>query len=88
MEEYYVHIKRNSRPINESSICIGKSCFLTFSDLAIGSGIENKIDGSRATALIIPNEEINEILNQAQKIVQALKDSNNLLKGITKTIKN
>ena len=84
MEEYYVHIKRNSRPINESSICIGKSCFLTFSDLAIDSGIENKIDGSRATTLIIPNEEINEIL----KIFQALKDSNNLLKGITKTIKN
>ena len=84
MEEYYVHIKRNSRPINESSICIGKSCFLTFSDLPIGSGIENKIDGSRATTLIIPNEEINEIL----KIFQALKDSNNLLKGITKTIKN
>lgn len=82
MEEYYVHIKRNSRPINESSICIGKYCFLT-SDLAIDSGIENKIDGSRATTLIIPNEEINEILN----IVQALKDSNNL-KGITKTIKN
>ena len=84
MEEYYVHIKRNSRAINESSICIGKYCFLISSDLAIDSGIENKIDGSRATTLIIPNEEINEIL----KIFQALKDSNNLLKGITKTIKN
>ena len=34
--------------------------------------------------MIIPNEEINDII----KIVQALEDSNMLLKGVTKTIKN
>ena len=34
--------------------------------------------------MIIPNEEINYII----KIVQALQDSNMLLKGVTKTIKN
>ena len=34
--------------------------------------------------LIISNEEMNDIM----KIVQALKDSNILLKGIIKTIKN
>ena len=34
--------------------------------------------------LIISNEEMNDII----KIVQALKDSKVLLKGITKTIKN
>ena len=36
------------------------------------------------TTLIISNEEMNNIM----KIVQALKDSNILLKGLTKTIKN
>ena len=34
--------------------------------------------------LIISNEEMNDIM----KIVQALEDSNILLKGVTKTIKN
>ena len=34
--------------------------------------------------IIISNEEMNDIM----KIVQALKDSNILLKGVTKTIKN
>ena len=37
--------------------------------------------GSGATTLIISNEEINDIT----KIVQALEDSNILLKGVTKT---
>ena len=39
--------------------------------------------GSRTTTLIISNEETNII-----KIVQALEDSNILLKGVTKTIEN
>ena len=43
-----------------------------------------KIHGSGTTTLIISNEEMNDIM----KIVQALEDSNILLKGITKTIKN
>ena len=43
-----------------------------------------KIPGSGTTTLIISNEEMNEIM----KIVQALKDSNILLKGVTETIKN
>ena len=34
--------------------------------------------------LIISNEEMNDIM----KIIQALEDSNTLLKGVTKTIKN
>ena len=46
--------------------------------------ILKKIHGCGATTLIISNKEINDI----RKIVQALKDSNILLKGITKTIKN
>ena len=43
-----------------------------------------KILGSGTTTLIISNEEMNDIM----KIVQALKDSNILLKGVTKTIEN
>ena len=40
--------------------------------------------GSGTTTLIISNEEMNDIM----KIVQALEDSNILLKRVTKTIKN
>ena len=46
--------------------------------------IQKKILGSGTTTLIISNEEMNEIL----KIIQTLEDSNILLKGVTKTIKN
>ena len=45
---------------------------------------KKKILGSGTTTLIISNEEMNDIL----KIVQALEDSNILLKGVAKTIKN
>ena len=51
---------------------------------AIDGSIQKKIHGSEVTALIISNEEINHIM----KIVQALEDSNILLKGVTKPIKN
>ena len=43
-----------------------------------------KKHGSGTTTLITSNEEMNDIM----KIVQALEDSNVLLKGVTKTIKN
>ena len=39
---------------------------------------------SRTTTVIISSEEMNDLM----KIVQALEDSNILLKGVTKTIKN
>ena len=65
---------------------------ITAAASAIDAGIQKKIQGSgrslssalRATTLIISNKEINDIM----KIVQALKDSNTLVKGATKTIKN
>ena len=47
-------------------------------------GAIKKIHGSGTTTFIISNEEINDIM----QIVQALEDSNILLKGVTKTIKN
>ena len=46
--------------------------------------LKTKTNTSGTTTLIIPNEEMNGII----KIVQTLEDSNILLKGVTKTIKN
>ena len=57
---------------------------ITAAASAIDAGIEKKIHGSGTTTLIISNEEMNDIM----KIVQALEDSNILLKGVTKIIKN
>ena len=49
-----------------------------------GSRNSKKKHGSGTTTSIISNKEMNGII----KIVQALEDSNILLKGVTKTIKN
>ena len=57
---------------------------ITAAALVIDAGVQKKIHGSGTTALTISNEEMNDIM----KIVQALEDSNILLKGVTKTIKN
>ena len=57
---------------------------ITAAASAINAGIQKKIHSSGTTALLISNEEMNDIM----KIVQALKYCNILLKGITKTIKN
>ena len=43
-----------------------------------------KLHGSGTTTVIISNEEMNDII----KVVQAFEDSNVLLKGATKAIKN
>ena len=59
---------------------------ITAAASATDAGIQKKkkIHGSGTTILIIPNKEMNDIM----EIVQALEDSNILLKGVTKTIKN
>ena len=58
---------------------------ITVAASAIDAAIQKKkIHGSGTTTLIVSNEEINDIM----KIVQALEDSNILLKGVTKTIEN
>ena len=65
---------------------------ITAAASAIDAGIQKKIHGSgrplshapRTKTLMISNKEINDIM----KIIQALEDSNILLKGVTKTIKN
>ena len=57
---------------------------ITATASAIDAGIQKKIHGSGTTTLIISDEEMNDII----KIVQALEDSNTLLKGLTNTIRN
>ena len=57
---------------------------LTAAASAADAGIHKKILGSGNTTLIISNEEMNDIM----KIIQALEDSDILLKGVTNTIKN
>ena len=57
---------------------------ITAAASAIDAGIQRKINGSETTALIIAKKEMNDVM----KIVQVLEDSNTLLKGVTKTIKN
>ena len=57
---------------------------ITAAASGIDAGIQTKIHGSGTTTLIISNEKMNDVI----KIVQALEDSNILLKGVTKTIKN
>ena len=57
---------------------------ITAAALAMDAGIQKKKNGSGTTTLIISNEEMNNIM----KIVKAFEDSNILLKGVTKKIKN
>ena len=57
---------------------------LTTASSAIDAGVQKQIYGSGTTTLLTSNEEMNDIM----KIVQALEDSNILLKGAKKTIKN
>ena len=57
---------------------------ITAAGSAIDAEIQKKIHGSGTTTLTISNEEMNDIM----KIVRALEDSNILLKGLAKTIKN
>ena len=57
---------------------------ITAAALAIDSRIQKKRHGSGTATLIISNKEMNYIM----KIVQVLEDSNILLKGVYKRIKN
>ena len=57
---------------------------LTAAASATDSGIHKKLLGSGNPTLIISNQEMNDII----KIVQALEDSNILLKGVTTAIIN
>ena len=83
-------------PLMKVAISLAKNVLdplgITAAASVIGAGIQKKIHGSgcpsssssRTTTLIISNEEMNDIM----KVVQALEDSNILLKRVTKIIKN
>ena len=77
-----------ANPLMKVAVTLAKNILaplgITAAALAIDAGIKKKIHGSGTTTLIISNEESNDIM----KIVQALEESNILLKGVTKTIKN
>ena len=57
---------------------------ITAAASAIDAGIQKTIHGSGTTTLIISNEEMNDIM----ETVQALEDSNILVKRVTKTIED
>ena len=56
---------------------------ITAAASTLDAGIQKKTHGSGTTTLIISNEELKDVM----KIVQALKNYNILLKGITKAVK-
>ena len=74
-------IKNVIKPLAKSVLI---SLGLTAATLAADAVIDKKMLGSGSTTLIISNEEMNDII----KFVEALEDSNILLKGVTKTIEN
>ena len=71
-------------PLLKSSIKPLGLLGLTSASSAIDASVQKKIYGGGTTTLVISNEEINHII----KIVHVLEDSDILLKGVTKTIKN
>ena len=75
-------------PLIKAAVPLAKSILaplgITVAASAIDAGIQRKIHGFGTTTLIISNEEMNEIM----KIIQAVEDSNILLKWVAKTIKN
>ena len=57
---------------------------ITTAASTIDVGIQKKIHGFGVTILITSNDEMNDIM----KTIQALEESNILLKRVTKTVKN
>ena len=75
-------------PLMEVAVFLAKHILAPLGITAAASvddaGIPKKIRGSGTKSLIISNKEMIDVM----KIVQVLEDSNILLKGVTKTIKN
>ena len=57
---------------------------ITAAASAIDTEIQKTIHGSGTTTLVISNKQMNDIM----KIIQTLEDSNILLRGVTKVLKN
>ena len=75
-------------PLMKVAITLAKNVLpplgITAAASVIDAGTQKEIHGSGTTTLIISNEGMNDMM----KIVQAFEDSNILLKGVIKTIKN
>ena len=75
-------------PLMKVAVFLGKNVLaplgITAAASASDTGIQKKIHSPESITLTISNEEMNNIM----KIIQALEDSNILLKGVTNTIKN
>ena len=75
-------------PLMNAAVLLTKSFLapleITGAASAVDAGIQKKIHSLGTTTLVISNEEMNDI----RKIVQALEDSNILLKEVTKAIKH
>ena len=71
-------------PLMKAAVPLAKNVLaplrITAATSVIDAGIQKKIHDSGTTTLIILNEEMNDIM----KIVQALEDSNILMKGVKK----
>ena len=70
-------------PLMKVAVRLTKNVLVPLEITAAVSAKKKKHDSGRTT-LIISNKEMNDIM----KIIQALEDSNILLKGVTKTINN
>ena len=70
-------------PLMKVAVPLARNILAPLRITAEDGAIQKKIHGSGTTTLISSKEEMNDIM----KIVQALDDSNILLKGVTKTIK-
>ena len=66
------------------AVPLAKNILASLGITAVVSAIDPGIHDSGKTNLIISNKKMDDII----KIVQALKDSDILLKAVTKTIKN
>ena len=81
-------LSKSAGPLMKVAIPLVKNVLvplgITAAASAIDAVIQNKIHGSGTTTLLISNKEMNDVM----KIVQALENSNILIKGFTKTIKN
>ena len=81
-------LSKLSGPLMKVAILLAKNVLaplgITAAASAIDAGIQKKIHGSGRATLIISNEE----MNHKVKFIETLEDSNILLKGVTKTIKN
>ena len=81
-------VRKLASPLMKVAVLLAKNILpplgITAAASVIDGAIQKKIHDSGTTALIISNEQMNDIM----KIVQVLEDSNMLLRGVNKTIKN